>query len=127
MSPLDEIWEWYEVTRDSLRLALRLIKSISISAPLSSDVILKLIPQSFQSDPLDEVTRKLQQAEHKLLDDLAVVALWASFEQQVLDHLEQAVQRALKQKRRDRLQQRDFTRTPCKAKILAFRRGFGSL
>jgi hypothetical protein len=81
MSPLDEIWEWYEVTRDSLRLALRLIKSISISAPLSSDVILKLIPQSFQSDPLDEVTRKLQQAEHKLLDDLAVVALWASFEQ----------------------------------------------
>jgi hypothetical protein len=33
MSPLDEIWEWYEVTRDSLRLALRLIKSISISAP----------------------------------------------------------------------------------------------
>jgi hypothetical protein len=106
MSPLDEIWEWYEVTRDSLRLALRLIKSISISAPLSSDVILELIPQSFQSDPLDEVTRKLQQAEHKLLDDLAVVALWASFEQQVLDHLEQAVQRALKQKRRDRLQQR---------------------
>ncbi len=105
MNPLDEIWEWYEVTRDSLRLALRLIKT-SISSTIPSNVILKIAPESFQSAPLDEVRRKLQQAEHKLLDDLAIVALWASFEQQVLDHLEQAVQRTLKQKRRDRLQQR---------------------
>jgi len=105
MNPLDEIWEWYEVTRDSLRLALRLIKT-SISSTIPSNVILKIAPESFQSAPLDEVRRKLQQAEHKLLDDLAIVALWASFEQQLLDHLEQVVKRTLKQKGRNRLQQR---------------------
>ncbi len=105
MSPLDEIWAWYEATRDSLRLALQVITSVS-SSSIPPDVIPKIVPRSFQQAPLDEVTQRLQKAESELLDDLAIVALWASFEQQVLDHLEQAVQRTLKQKRRDRLQKR---------------------
>lgn len=106
MNPLDEIWAWYEAARDSLHLALRVITRAS-SSSIPSNVISNIVPERsiFQSAPLDEVTLRLQQAEREL-PNLAIVALWASFEQQVLDHLEQTVQRILRQKRKGCLQQR---------------------
>lgn len=102
MNPLDEIWAWYEAARDSLRLALHVVASVPSSA-IPPDIIPK--KSIFQSARSDEVTQRLQKARQEL-DDLAIVALWASFEQQVLDHIEQVVHRTLKQKRKDRLQQR---------------------
>lgn len=99
---MNEIWAWYEAARDSLRLALHIAASVPSSA-LSTDIIPR--KSIFQSAPSDEVKQKLQKAQQEL-DDLTIVALWASFEQQVLDHIEQVVHRTLKQKRKDRLQQR---------------------
>ena len=100
MSRLDEVWEWYEAARDSLRIVRSLLETQPDAIPpsLAAGTV-------FETQPRSEVLQRLRQAEQEL-DDLTIVALWASFEQQVLDHLEQAVQRTLKQKRRDRLQQR---------------------
>lgn len=74
MISLDEIWSWYETARDSLRI----IRALWETQP-------DLIPPSvtmgmvFETQPRSEVLRRLQQAEREL-DDLTVVALWASIE-----------------------------------------------
>lgn len=99
MNPLDEIWAWYEAARDSLHLALRVITSTP-SAAIRPEIIPR--ESIFQSAHPDEVTQRLQKASQEL-DDLAIVALWASFEQQVLDHVEQVVSE-LSKKEKDRLQ-----------------------
>lgn len=74
MSSLDEIWNWYETARDSLRIIRTLWETQPdlIPANLTAGTV-------FETQPRSEVFSRLQQAEREL-DDLTVVALWASME-----------------------------------------------
>lgn len=74
MSSLDEIWSWYETARDSLRITRALWKTQPDLIPTSLTA-----GTVFETQPRSEVLSRLQQAEREL-DDLTVVALWASIE-----------------------------------------------
>jgi len=77
MSPLDAVWEWYEVACDSMRFAAHRIRT----QPEEVSAWPALSPMD--TDVAVEKLRKTQ-AE---LDDLTVLALFAVFEQALLDRL----------------------------------------
>ena len=74
MSRLDEVWRWYEAARDSLRIVRSLLET-------QPDVIPPSLAAGtvFETQPRLEVLQRLRQAEQEL-DDLTIVALWASIE-----------------------------------------------
>lgn len=74
LAKLNEIWNWYETARDSLRIMRALWEAQPSLIPVSFTT-----GTVFETQPHFEVFRRLQQAEREL-DDLTVVALWASIE-----------------------------------------------
>ena len=77
MTPLDAVWEWYEYARDSIGLAAHQVECDPYGIPRSL-----IFAAAVDEPPLEGLSRA--QAE---LDDLTVLALFAVFEQAVLERL----------------------------------------
>ena len=88
MQALDAIWAWYEVARDSLHLVWQLVERYPEEIPAEW-----VRGRVFELRPRDQVLEELRNARQEL-DDLVVVALFAAFEQQLLDHFEAVVREA---------------------------------
>ncbi len=77
MSRLDEVWQWYKAAQDSLRVIRALWETRPDHIP--RDFIVHTVFEVEEGEKRDEVLERLRQAEREL-DDLTVVALWASIE-----------------------------------------------
>jgi len=77
MDPLGAVWEWYEYARDSIGHAAHRLE-------IDPDSIPGFLV--FASPRRETALEKLARA-HGELDDLTVLALFAVFEQALLDHL----------------------------------------
>jgi hypothetical protein len=78
MGLLEEVWQWYECARDSIEATVHQIKTDLGAIPPSLVFARHVSP--------GEALRNLGKAKEEL-DDLTVLALFAVFEQELLQHL----------------------------------------
>src|SRR5215475_701533 len=76
--PLDPVWDWYEMARDSLRIALRVVEKKIAGAITKKHALHGLAPSDAASG-----IKKAQQE----LDNMAVVAMVAVFERALREYL----------------------------------------
>jgi len=79
----DEVWTWYQVTREALSLARRRVHEAPETVAFG--------PGRLRSFASADDARSIVEGAVRELEDLAVLALFASFEAALLEHSEQTV------------------------------------
>jgi hypothetical protein len=81
-NPLEPVWHWYEMTRDALRIALRVVEK-KVPKVITKNHTLHAVPAS-------EAASRIKVARQEL-DNMAVVALVAVFERTLRVYLAQTL------------------------------------